>query len=324
MNIKGVLWHSTGCNNPRLKRYVQPDDDASDREEWLKKLGVNKYHNDWNHIHRRAGLNCWIGKLEDGTVTTVQTMPWNYKPWGCGSGKKGSCNSGWIQFEICEDDLTDKKYFEEVYKEACEITAYLCKMYNIDPKGTVVHNGVVVPTILCHQDSYKLGLGNNHGDVYNWFKKFGKTMDDVRKDVAELIKDSDESSAVPSAKGDVNGDGEVNKKDLLALEKHIADDAYPVENGDVNGDGAVNKKDVLELKKILAGSKTFYRVQVGSFKNNNNAEALKSKINGASICFEGDYYKVVVEPFYSIEEANKTKAALEAKGYKPVVVKIGA
>jgi len=25
MNIKGVLWHSTGANNPTLKRYVQPD-----------------------------------------------------------------------------------------------------------------------------------------------------------------------------------------------------------------------------------------------------------------------------------------------------------
>jgi hypothetical protein len=43
MTVKGVLWHSTGCNNPWLKRYVQPDDNASDREAWLKKLGVNRY-----------------------------------------------------------------------------------------------------------------------------------------------------------------------------------------------------------------------------------------------------------------------------------------
>ena len=132
--------HSTAANNPTLKRYVQPSDNAPDRDEWLKKLGVNTYKNDWNHIVHRVGMNCWIGKLADGTVTTVQTMPWDFKPWGCGAGNKGSLNNGWIQFEICEDGLTDKNYFEAVYKEACEITAYLCEMFDIDPKGTVDFN----------------------------------------------------------------------------------------------------------------------------------------------------------------------------------------
>ena len=197
MNVKGVLWHSTGANNPNLKRYVQPDDNAPDRAEMLKLLGTNNYKNDWNHIDRQAGLNCWIGKLADGTVTTVQTMPWDYKPWGCGSGPKGSCNNGWIQFEICEDGLTDKAYFDKVYKEACEITAYLCDMYNIDPKGTVTVNGVKVPTILCHQDSYKLGLGSNHGDVLHWFPKHGKTMDNVRDDVAKLLGKTTSSIITP-------------------------------------------------------------------------------------------------------------------------------
>lgn len=192
MTPKGVLWHSTGANNPNLKRYVQPSDtkpteDSYSKDQWLVILGKNQYNNDWNHIERQAGLNCWIGKLADGTVTAVQTMPWDYRPWGCGSGSKGSCNSGWMQFEICEDNLTNKDYFEAVYREACEITAYYCKMYNIDPKGTVVHEGVTVPTILCHYDSYKLGLGSNHGDVDHWFKKYGKTMNTVREDVAKLL-----------------------------------------------------------------------------------------------------------------------------------------
>lgn len=97
---KGILWHSTGCNNPNLKRYVQPSDNAPDRQEMLDILGVNTGRNDWNHKSVQAGLNCWIGKLADGTVTTVQTMPWNYKPWGCGAGSKGSCNNTHIQFEI--------------------------------------------------------------------------------------------------------------------------------------------------------------------------------------------------------------------------------
>ena len=196
MTVKGVLWHSTGANNPNLRRYVQPDDNAANRAELLALLGTNGNRNDWNHINRQAGLNCWIGKLADGTVTTVQTMPWNYRPWGCGSGNKGSCNNGWIQFEICEDGLNDATYFNKVYKEACEITAYLCKMFNIDPNGTVNMNGVSVPTILCHADSHALGLGSNHGDVNHWFPKFGKSMATARADVAALMKTS--GSVVPT------------------------------------------------------------------------------------------------------------------------------
>lgn len=64
-------------------------------------------------------------------------------------------------------------------------------MYGINPKGTVQHNGVTVPTILCHQDSYKLKLGSNHSDMYDWFNLYGKTMDDVRNDVAALINGTD-------------------------------------------------------------------------------------------------------------------------------------
>lgn len=193
MKPLGVLWHSTGANNSSLKRYVQPSDirpaeDTYSKVEWLNLLGKNQYNNDWNHVDVRAGLNAWIGKLVDGTVTSVQAMPWDYKPWGCGAGDRGSCNNGWMQFEICEDNLNNKNYFEAVYKEACELTAYYCKMYNLDPKGTVQFNGVTVPVILCHYDSCLLGLGSNHGDVYHWFKKYNKTMEDVRNDVAKLME----------------------------------------------------------------------------------------------------------------------------------------
>ena len=136
-------------------------------------------------------------------------MPWNYRPWGCGSGSKGSCNGSssvsnspfWIQFEICDDGYGDASYFTKAYKEACELTAYLCKLYGINPNGTVSYNGVTVPTILCHQDSYKLGLGSNHGDVYLWFNKYGKTMANVRADVAALLGNSGGSDSGSGSSG---------------------------------------------------------------------------------------------------------------------------
>lgn len=197
--IKGVLIHSTGANNPTLKRYVQPDDNVADRDKLLELLGKNLYNNDWNHIYHEAGVHGWIGKLANGDVTSVQAGPWDRKAWGCGKGKYGSCNDGWIQYEICEDGLTDKTYFDKVYQEAVELTAYLCKLYKLDPHGKVTYCGVKnVPVILCHQDSYQYGLGCNHGDVLHWFPKFGKSMDDFRNDVAALMNASGDSVIDPA------------------------------------------------------------------------------------------------------------------------------
>ena len=201
---KGVLWHSTGANNPWLKRYVQPDDKASDRSEWLNRLGKNQYNNDWNHKEVQAGLNFWIGKLADGTVAAVQTMPWDYRPWGCGSGSKGSCNDTHIQFEICEDGLNDASYFNAVYKEACEVTAYLCRMFGVDPKGMISYKGLSVPTIIDHSGSHSLGLGSNHADIQHWSRKYGKTMENVRNDVAAILAGDGVSVTPVEPKTDIN------------------------------------------------------------------------------------------------------------------------
>lgn len=207
----GILWHDTGAGNPYIKRYLQPSDNDPKKNELLALLGKNQYANDWNHIQVDSGVNYFIGKLADGTVTTVQALPENYRPWGCGSGSKGSCNGSpyankspfWIQFEICDDGYGNASYFYKAYNEALELTAYLCKKYRIDPNGTYTykdpHKGipVTVPTILCHKDSYNLGLGSNHGDIYLWFKKYGKDMSTVRKDVTALIAASNTPPVSP-------------------------------------------------------------------------------------------------------------------------------
>lgn len=206
----GVLWHDTGAGNPYLKRYVQPYEGDPDYDAMIKLIGKNEYGNDWNHISKTAGLNAWIGKLADGSVATVQAGEWDIHPWGCGNGSKGSCNGYikdangksqyvkpmWIQFEICDDAYKDLSYFQSVYKEACEFTAFICKTFGIDPRGTYKFNGVSVPTILCHKDSAELKLGSNHNDVYSWFDKFGYSMEDVRNDVAKLLKPDDNSGTI--------------------------------------------------------------------------------------------------------------------------------
>lgn len=215
---QGVLWHSTGANNPNLMRYVQPDDRASNRKNMLDILGTNPYKNDWNHIQRTAGVNAWIGKLKNGSITTVQVMPWSYRPWGCGSGIKGSCNNTHIQFEICEDGLEDEKYFKAIYQEACELTAYLCKIYGFDPKGMINMNDINIPVILDHVGASNLSLSSNHADIQHWFTRFGKTMDNVREDVAQLLSsDRDRNVFIPTPQIPPSEISEVQNEDFIII-----------------------------------------------------------------------------------------------------------
>jgi LysM repeat protein len=170
--VKGIMVHSTGANNPNLRRYVGPDDGL---------LGKNQYNNHWNTAKpdgRQICAHAFIGKLADGSVATYQTLPWDMRGWHSGSGSKGltanANNNGYIGFEICEDGLTDKAYFEKVYAEAVDLCAYLCKLYNIKPES---------PTLICHSEGHKLGIASNHGDVMHWWPRFGKSMDTFRADV---------------------------------------------------------------------------------------------------------------------------------------------
>lgn len=159
---KGVMVHSTGANNPWLRRYVAPDDG---------RLGTPSSRH-WNQSGVGACVHAMIGKAADGRVATYQTLPWNMRGWHCGR----SGNDTHIAFEICEDGLTDEVYFRQTYQEAVELTAYLCKLYHLDPQAPGV--------VLCHSEGYRRGIASNHADVMHWWKKFGVDMDDFRADVA--------------------------------------------------------------------------------------------------------------------------------------------
>ena len=186
---KGVMVHSTGANNPTLKRYVQPLAGDADHAALLARLGTNIYQNDWNRAGTGACVHGFIGLLADGSVATAQTLPWNWRGWHAGTGTSGaSANDTHISFEICEDGLTDRTYFGQVYREAVELTAYLCGQYGLDPLA----DGVVI----CHQEGYRRGVACNHADVLHWFPQMGKSMDDFRADVAAEMASGPEPEEV--------------------------------------------------------------------------------------------------------------------------------
>lgn len=166
IKVKGIMLHSTGANNPNLKRYVGPNDG---------KLGVNRFNNHWNTKYpegREVCPHAFIGKLSDGTIASYQTLPWNHRGWHAG----GAANNTHIGIEICEDNMTDGTYFNKVYREAVELCSYLCKLFNL----TADH-------IICHSEGYRKGIASNHRDVMHWFVKHGKSMDTFRADVKALL-----------------------------------------------------------------------------------------------------------------------------------------
>lgn len=170
ITVKGIMVHSTGVNNPNLRRYVGPDDGL---------LGENPYNNHWNTYHpggREVCVHGFIGKLKDGSIATYQTLPWDYRGWHAG----GSANNTHIGFEICEDGLTDASYFAKVYQEAVELCAYLCKAFRLTEKD-----------IICHSEGYRKGIASNHRDVMHWFPRHGKSMDTFREAVRLLLAEQD-------------------------------------------------------------------------------------------------------------------------------------
>lgn len=184
-----IVVHSTGVNNTALKRCVQPTAHqvsgmgGKTRDEMMKLLGENKYNNDWNRAGIDKCVHAFIGKLADGSISTVQTLPWNLKAWGVGKGRKGSFNSSALQLEMMEDDHSSKSYCQKIYNEAVEFCAMMCERYNIPVKN-----------IVSHKEAHELGYGSNHGDPEYWLAKFGLTMDSFRKAVEEKLN----SSTLPS------------------------------------------------------------------------------------------------------------------------------
>lgn len=184
MTVKGIMVHSTGANNPNLKRYVQPDDGL---------LGVNPYGNHFNTLTpggRKVCVHAFIGKLKDGSIATYQIMPWDWVAWHSGGGSKGyAYNMGYIGFEICEDGLTDRTYFNKVYQESVELCIYLCKQYGLTEKD-----------IICHSEGHKKGIASNHGDVMHWFSKHGKSMDTFRAAVKAGLNGTVQKPTEPAVK----------------------------------------------------------------------------------------------------------------------------
>ena len=202
MTPKGIVVHTTGANNKNLKRYVDAPEE----------VGKNAYGNHWNVAKpggRTVCVHAFIGYDKNKQIRVAEILPLNICCWGVGKGRKGSYNDNpaYIQFEICEDGLQDKTYYQGVFSVAAQYCAELCKAY-----------GLQTADIVGHCEAFRKGYGSNHPDPEHWMKKFGETMDDFRERVAKLLNDRE---AATQRADEAASDSAINKGDLVT----IAEDA---------------------------------------------------------------------------------------------------
>ena len=93
-------------------------------------------------------------------------------------------------------------------------------------------------------------------DEYTYtFKGWDKEVTEVTEDATYTAQYDSKAKTPDWLPGDVNGDGFVNNKDVVALFKYVSGENPDVNETalDVNGDGSVNNKDVVLLFKYVSG-----------------------------------------------------------------------
>lgn len=106
----------------------------------------------------------------------VQCIPWKEQAWHAGQ----TANSIYIGIELCHFD--DEAHFKEIWKRAVWLFAHVhANVINV----TEVNED----TLLSHDEVSKRWKETNHSDPVAYFAKFGKTVEDFRKEVQVLVNE---------------------------------------------------------------------------------------------------------------------------------------
>ncbi|MBQ2990597.1 MAG: SH3 domain-containing protein [Clostridia bacterium] len=241
---RGVQVHSTGANNPYLKRYVQPDDG---------RLGVNKNGNSHNRPGVDVCASAYIGKLADGTVAVYQTLPWDMRCWISGKGENRNANKlGYIGFELCEDDRTDLVYFQQaVMGAAVNLTAHLCQIMGVRPDDVLERyaEGTAL-AVMDHSELAARGLASGHADITHWLRAFGKRMNDFRREVQAAMDEGVEVTYIDAT-------GEEEWREMNAVYEIISPNGGYVNMRETPDTGSTS------LKRLYPGEKVTVTAMTG-------------------------------------------------------------
>ena len=170
----GLMLHSVGCAQPDASVFV----------------------NRWNKpTYNNACVHAFI---DGNSGVIMQTLPWCFRGWHCGSGANGSANNTHCGIEMCEskyikyttgakfevlDATKAKEDAKRAYNAAVELFAFLCETYAIDP----------MTGIISHKEGGKQGIASGHVDPEHYWSGLGLdyTMDKFRAAVKTKVDKED-------------------------------------------------------------------------------------------------------------------------------------
>lgn len=114
--------------------------------------------------------------------------------------------------------------------------------------GTLDYDNVVYVDQFDYTNNFSVTFKINVSNINDYVVRVGGS--NISKPVYSAI-----NKETGSLKGDINGDGKVNMRDVIQLRQYLAGYEVTIDNGvsDVTGDGKVNMRDVILLRQYLAG-----------------------------------------------------------------------
>lgn len=254
----GAVNHSVGC--------AQPSADV--------------FYNLMNKSSATWGVHAILGDFHKGPGRIILAMPLNRRPWGCGSGSKGSYNNSRVQWEVCEpsghtyaggtmigyDVEANKEYFARMWALLVKFNVYVA-----------IECGYDAAAICDHAEAHAQGYGSNHADLGHWLPKHGKSMSDLRAEVKAILGDQknneeeidvtrDELKAIVR---EVLEEDNPTYKDLKDVPEYWRDQVKAMlDAGAINGGtpAEVNPTDVNIRKETLKGAivATLYHDRAGA------------------------------------------------------------
>lgn len=191
-----VVEYATENGAYRANRNFKPDGDVN-HSFGCAQPNISVAFRIMNKSSAGWGVNAILGNFHTGEGEIHLTLPWDAKkktcrrPWGVGSGKKGSWNNSRIQWEVLEpsghtyaggtmigyDVAKNQGYFDRMWKMLVCWNVYVAEMFGFGPD-----------TINDHAESYRAGMGGNHADMGQWLPKHGKSMDALRAEVKAILE----------------------------------------------------------------------------------------------------------------------------------------
>lgn len=160
---------------------------------------IDAFLKSWN-VPKPNGISVCVHAFADDK-RVVNTLPYDMRCWGCGSGPNGSGNDTYIQIEMIDPS---EVYFvkgwqyrtkdpDKTKRQILKTVENVCQWVVVRLKELGIHE-INKTTVTSHYEAHSLGIASGHGDPQGFLSLAGLTMDDVRTRCRELMNKEEDAN----------------------------------------------------------------------------------------------------------------------------------